>query len=164
ARDNNHSSLVKNLRSDNLFRRQVVSRALKGTRPPPAQAAEMSAVLQEWTVEMRKNGRIKPRPADKEGLSVSGATRWIQSEDPDLYACKNLVEALGALGPQGDVAVPVFQDMLRDADNIMRPAVLKASANLGPKAAPLLADALRDWTHRRDMEDGLEKMGAGAVP
>jgi HEAT repeat protein len=155
ARQKNAAALLRHVRTPSVYRRYHVTVALRQVELSPEALADLAAVLQEWTTELRGKGRIKGGPD-------APVTNWKIPGDEDLHACQNLVELLGAR--RATAAVPVFEDMLKDADPIMRASIYKAAGGLGPRAAGILAAGLGDWRVRPDVERALEKIGAEAVP
>ncbi len=73
---------------------------------------------------------------------------WIKKlEDKDAAVRKEAVEALGKIGPEAHIAVPVLVKTLEDDSSAVREGAIQALGSIGPKAKaalPALVRAIQD--------------------
>src|SRR4051794_36454095 len=91
----------------------------------------------------------RPGPAQGEAYYKGKPTSfWIKKlQDKDAAARREAVQALEAIGPEAEAAVPALLQALQDEDTAVRVGTLKAFGQIGPgakAAVPALLHALKD--------------------
>jgi HEAT repeat protein len=112
---------------------------------------------------------IRPAPAINPGPDREPPVRRLieQLKDPDPLRRQDAADALGALGPRADEAIPALIEALND--KAARGPAVHALARIGSKAVQPLISARRD--HKLELgpsyqasHDALARLGAKAVP
>ncbi len=106
----------------------------------------------------------KTRPQDK--ALRTGVTEKLIGRlgDSDQYVRLAAARGLASLPPAPEITLPIWQKMLKDADETTMAHSLDALAQLGSQAAPSLAQALKYESLRPQVIHILNLMGPDAAP
>ncbi len=106
--------------------------------------------------------RAYPEDRPLQRRATEGLVALLESDDPQTRAAA--ANALGALEPDPEMAAPILEEALDDADEATVRDILDALAGMGPAMVPQLTRALRFESLRPRIAFLLGEMGPEAEP
>jgi HEAT repeat protein len=106
----------------------------------------------------------KVHPEDKQLRAEATEKLVVRLKDKDEFVRAGAARALASLPPAPEITVPIFEKLLKDADETTMHNAMDALAALGPVAVPRLIDALKYEKFRIDVVYALGRLGPAAAP
>ena len=154
------------LKDDGAHVAATYALAMLGNMPPDAEAVVRENVKSDdpvlSAVSMWALARLHPNDSKLKKAVLEHLVALLKS--PDEYARLAAARGLASLPPSPEIAQPIFEKAMADADETTTHYMLDALATIGPPAVPSLIKALAHPTLRGPVASILGRMGPEAAP
>jgi HEAT repeat protein len=137
-----------------------------GQIPPDAESIVRANVKGDdkmlGTVSLWALARVHPQDMKLKREAITQLVARLSDEDPFVRGAA--ARALSDLPPSPEIAIPIFEKALADADETTTSYMLDALAGMGPKAVPRLIGALKYKSMRPQVAYILGQIGPPAAP